>query len=232
MIEATASLKPPSPVSGQVEQLEAPAAQRGIALIHAEQNRAEQRRLLAAGAGADFEDRVALVVFVLRQQGQPDLELELGEAPAQRAHLLLGHRLHVGVVAGFGHLRRGRELGLGAAQILDAVDNRAELAVFLRQPGELGAAEPRAGQRRAQLGMAAQQLVEARFECGFHGRFRSAAKGRQMGCQRAERDLALRAAVEIAHCRRAAASSSSPSNTAARAPIRSARRIRRARLPE
>ena len=60
-------LEPAEPGFGQVEHLEAPAAQRGVALVHAEQLGGEQRRLVAAGAGADFEDRVALVVLVLRQ---------------------------------------------------------------------------------------------------------------------------------------------------------------------
>ena len=40
----------------------------GIALVHAEQIGGEQRRLVAAGAGADFQDGVALVGRVLRQQ--------------------------------------------------------------------------------------------------------------------------------------------------------------------
>jgi hypothetical protein len=42
----------------------------GVALVHAEQVAGEQRRLVAAGAGADFEDGVALVHRVLGQQLQ------------------------------------------------------------------------------------------------------------------------------------------------------------------
>ena len=39
--------------------LEAPALRGGVALIHAEEVAGEERRLVAAGAGADFEDGVA-----------------------------------------------------------------------------------------------------------------------------------------------------------------------------
>src|SRR6266851_193424 len=59
-------LEAAEPGLGQIEQLEAPAAQRGIALVHAEEDRREQCSLLAAGAGPDFEDRVALVIRIAR----------------------------------------------------------------------------------------------------------------------------------------------------------------------
>ena len=44
-----------------------PAVFGGIALVHAKQIASEQRRLVAAGAGADFEDDVALVHGVFWQ---------------------------------------------------------------------------------------------------------------------------------------------------------------------
>ena len=50
-----------------------PALLGGIALIHAKQHAREQRGLVAAGAGADFQDDVALVHRVLRQQIELDL---------------------------------------------------------------------------------------------------------------------------------------------------------------
>ena len=59
------------------DHLDLPALLGGIALVHAEQIAGEQRGLVAAGAGADFEDDVALVHRVLRQQRQADLLLEL-----------------------------------------------------------------------------------------------------------------------------------------------------------
>ena len=50
-----------------------PALALRIAAVHAEQVAGEQRRFVAAGAGADLEEDVALVVGVLRQQ--PPLQL-------------------------------------------------------------------------------------------------------------------------------------------------------------
>ena len=70
-------LEPADPGFRQVEQFEPPAAQRRVALVHAEQVGGEQRRLFAAGAGAHLEDRVALVILVLRQQRQLDVEFQL-----------------------------------------------------------------------------------------------------------------------------------------------------------
>ena len=45
-----------------------------------------------------------------------DAQFELGQALAQRLHLLLGQRLHFGVVGRAGHLGRRGHLGLRLAQ--------------------------------------------------------------------------------------------------------------------
>ena len=50
-----------------------PALLGGVALVHAEQVAGEQRGLVAAGAGADFQDHVALVHRVLGQQREAQL---------------------------------------------------------------------------------------------------------------------------------------------------------------
>ena len=55
------------------DDLDPPAARGGIALIHAEQVAGEQRRLVAAGAGADFEDGVLVVGGILGQQQDLDV---------------------------------------------------------------------------------------------------------------------------------------------------------------
>jgi hypothetical protein len=68
----------------------------GIALVHAEQVAREQRRLVAAGAGADFEHRRALVGRVARQQRQRQAALgESGSVLADRLDLLARHRAHL-----------------------------------------------------------------------------------------------------------------------------------------
>jgi hypothetical protein len=50
-----------------------PALLSGIAFVHAKKISGEERGFVAAGAGADFEDRVMIVHCILRQQSQPDL---------------------------------------------------------------------------------------------------------------------------------------------------------------
>ena len=51
------SLKPPRPVGVGAQHLDLPALALGVAAVHAEQLGGEQARLLAAGAGADLEQR-------------------------------------------------------------------------------------------------------------------------------------------------------------------------------
>ena len=50
------------------EHLDLPAVQRGVALVHAEEVAGEERRLVAAGAGAHFEDGAAVVGRVARHE--------------------------------------------------------------------------------------------------------------------------------------------------------------------
>ncbi len=60
----------------------------------------EQRGLVAAGAGADFEDDVALVHRILRQQCELDLLLQAFELVAQVAAFVVGDLAHLGVGRG------------------------------------------------------------------------------------------------------------------------------------
>ena len=50
------------------DRLDLPALRFGVAAVHAQQVAGEDRRLVAAGAGADFEKDVALVARIARQQ--------------------------------------------------------------------------------------------------------------------------------------------------------------------
>ena len=86
-----------------VDQLELPAIFLGEALVHAQQVAGEQSRLVAAGAGADFEHRGAFVGAVLGQQlqrqralGERQRDLDLGQFldrdGAQFLVGILGHR--------------------------------------------------------------------------------------------------------------------------------------------
>jgi len=58
------------------DDLDLPAAPFGIARIHAEQVAGEQCRFVAAGAGADLEEDVAVVVGVRGQQQFLQLQLQ------------------------------------------------------------------------------------------------------------------------------------------------------------
>ena len=51
-----------------------------VAVVHAVKIGGEDCRLAAAGAGADFDDRVAILVLVRRQQRDLEIALELGDA--------------------------------------------------------------------------------------------------------------------------------------------------------
>ena len=129
----------------------------GVALVHAEEIGGEQRRLVAAGAGADLQDGVLLVGRVLGQQHALHRPLQLGQALLEGRGLLLGHRLHVGIGRhGLGIL----ELALGLAPFADGFDQRTEIGIFLRGRDELLGIEIAARQRGLQLGMTGGDLIE------------------------------------------------------------------------
>src|SRR3546814_8712038 len=67
-----------------VDDLEAPALQLGEALVHAQEVSREERRLVAAGAGAHLEDGVARVGLVLGQQQDLQLVLEVRDRKSTR----------------------------------------------------------------------------------------------------------------------------------------------------
>ena len=67
-ISAMISLKPPSGPFARREDFDAPALQLGVALIHAEEIAGKERRLVAAGSGAHFENGALLVGGILGQK--------------------------------------------------------------------------------------------------------------------------------------------------------------------
>src|ERR1700730_12011549 len=117
---------------GEVEDLEPPSPQRSVSLVHAEKDAGEQCRFFSPGACTDFEYRVTLIVGILRQERPFYPLLEAGETLPQGAQLVLGERLQLQIFTRLGHIRQRREIVLGAAQRIDALNDRAELAVFLR----------------------------------------------------------------------------------------------------
>ena len=102
---AMISLKPPMvPSLAEITSTFQPC-KRGEALIHPEQVAGEQRGLVAAGAGADFQHHVALVHGVLGQQRDADLLRQFDAARLQRFALGLRHAAHLGVGRGIRHQR-------------------------------------------------------------------------------------------------------------------------------
>ncbi len=147
----------------ELQRLEAPAAQGGIALIHAEQLRREQGRLLAAGAGAHFENGVLVVGLVLGQQGELHLTFERGQSFLEGVELRLGQVPHLGI---FHHRRGFDHLFARLTELSDTGDHRFEFGHLLRPAHEI----LRVGrtvltrQQRGQLGMAHQHAIQILFD--------------------------------------------------------------------
>ncbi len=99
----------------------------GVAHVHAQQVAREDRRLVAAGAGADLEEDVAVVVRILRQQQPLQVGFQRLDAAAGGVDLLLRERLHVRVGQ---HFLRARELGAGAVVLVEARHHGLDLGPF------------------------------------------------------------------------------------------------------
>ena len=107
-----ASLTPPSvPSECEIVSRRQPRAL-DEARVHAIEVGGEQRRLVAAGAGADLDDRVAVVERVVREERGLEPRLEVGDGPLEPLDFARGFGGHLGVVngnelAGFGELVLG-----------------------------------------------------------------------------------------------------------------------------
>ena len=106
--------------------LEPPALTLGELRIHAEQLAGEERRFVAAGAGADFEDDVLRVVRILRHEHHLELGQQAVAAGEQRLQLFARQLAHVGVGAG-GELLGLRDLAGNRLVFAEALDERFHL---------------------------------------------------------------------------------------------------------
>jgi len=114
--------------------------------IHAEEVRREQGGLVTTGAGANLDDRVAIIERVVRQEGRLQLRLELDELGLEAYDLAGGLGRHLGVVNG-NELARLRELVFRPVQPRRQLDDGGESSVL---PAKLG--EPRVVASHRRLG--------------------------------------------------------------------------------
>ena len=92
MLATTSRMPPPSVCDSESGSTFQPVAL-GVAGVHAEEVGREERGLVAAGAGADLEDRVLLVVRVLGDEQQPDLRFELRALLREASSISLAREL-------------------------------------------------------------------------------------------------------------------------------------------
>ena len=104
-----------------------PALPFGVARIHAEQVAGEQGRLVAAGAGADFQENVAFVVGVLRQQQLLQVDFNLRQLLPGALCLVLGKRFHLRVGQ---HFLGGFQVQFGLLEALVELDHRRDFGML------------------------------------------------------------------------------------------------------
>ncbi len=152
------------------QHLRLPAMDRRIALIHPVEVAGEQRRLVATGAGADFQDHVAIVHRVLGDQCEPDVLFQGVALVLQQRTLLAGDGAHVRVGRGIGDdVIEVGDFGDGVAVGLHLFHHRRDLGELA---GELhiGFRRQLAGEFGRERGVARQHDVELGF--GEHDRNR------------------------------------------------------------
>ena len=150
------------------DDLGLPAVQIGIAAIHAEQVGCEQGRLVAAGAGAHFQNGALLVGGILGEQLQAQLLLERRNTRAKRGLLVPGHgrKLLVGRRVGLQGGKVGT-FGLGLAQRADGGDQRTQVRKLLGKLCVIGLVDA-LGQFVLQELPALQHLIELLGRDGGH----------------------------------------------------------------
>ena len=152
------------------KDLDPPALALGITRIHAEQVAGEDRRLVAAGAGTDFQEHVAPVVGVLGQQHALQAVFQPEQGLLGLGHFLLGHLAHFRIAVLEQRLG-ALEVVLGLAELAVGGDDRLDFGVLLGIGAEtvlvadhLGIAE-----QRGELLETVVEDVEFLQQGGFHG---------------------------------------------------------------
>ena len=151
------------------DHLDAPLLAGAIAGVQAQQITGEQRGFVAARASADFQKRVACVVWVFGQQHALQLRFQRGHACAAVRQFLLRHGLHrrVGVLQ---HGLGGFKVGAVLQPFLIRRDQGHHLGMLARQHHELGHVlhDVFAGQQKIQLGQALHRALKLSAHERFH----------------------------------------------------------------
>ena len=133
-----------------LQHLGLPAVPLGVSHIHPHQHRAEQRRLFAARAAADFHHDVPLRVRILRQKQKLNFAPGRRQPVLKLGQLLLRHFSHVGLIEQRARLLlRVLQFGVSANGLIQ----RLKLAVLAHQlpPFFLILHHRRVGEQHAQL---------------------------------------------------------------------------------
>jgi hypothetical protein len=134
----------------------------GEAKIHAKDFGDEERGFVSAGAGAEFEDDVLVVVGIFGEEQNFQLFLGGGESGLEVVELGLGHLAHLGI--GFGEHGLGVvDGGVELAVLAKLLDGGLHVAVLL---GDLAVVflvvdDVGVGELQAELFVAGFELVEA-----------------------------------------------------------------------
>ena len=148
------------------DHLDAPAHSGGVARVHARQVARKQGRLVAPGAGPDFQEGVACVVGVLRQQQALQFVFELLQLGFAAGDFVLRHLGHVGVLqhlAGTGQVGLALEpAGVAAGDLRDLGMLAREHAVLRHVGHDVFAREQEVELLQAP-GVALQLVAEKRF---------------------------------------------------------------------
>ncbi len=116
-----------------VEHLDAPALTLRIARVHAEQISTEQRRLITAGAGANLDDDVAVVIGIGGEQNRAQVLVLVVRCRELCLVLLLRHGHHLRIRFRMGHFRRLARRALRLAPATRGLDNLAQFRLLTRQ---------------------------------------------------------------------------------------------------
>ena len=127
-------LEPAHRAFAHADNLNLPALLRREPLVHAEQIAGKQRRFVAAGAGADFENDVALIHCVLGNERKPQPLFEHRAARFEIGLFLFGDGAHLGVRRRIGNQAgKSVEFPLRGPVGVHRFDDRRQFGEFARQ---------------------------------------------------------------------------------------------------